>query len=143
MSYDTLIIGAHTEYIEFEIELNMDGTTDTPLGRFSATMHSGNKAISYDKYTACMDVDKLKGSPCIRTRRRGDRFYPIGAPGSKKLKDYFIDKKVPRQERNVPLICVGSRVLFIPGFCVSQDVRVDENTALMVKVRFDKGGGLV
>lgn len=73
----------------------------------------------------------------------GDRFYPIGAPGSKKLKDYFIDKKVPRQERNVPLICVGSRVLFIPGFCVSQDVRVDENTALMVKVRFDKGGGLV
>lgn len=143
MSYDTLIIGARTEYIEFEIELNMDGTTDTPLGRFSATMHSGNKAISYDKYTACMDVDKLKGSPCIRTRRRGDRFYPIGAPGSKKLKDYFIDKKVPRQERNVPLICVGSRVLFIPGFCVSQDVRVDENTALMVKVRFDKGGGLV
>ncbi len=143
MSYDTLIIGNHKELIEFEVELNMDGATDTPFGRFYATMHSGNGDICYDTYTACMDVDKLKGSPCIRTRRSGDSFYPIGAPGSKKLKDYFIDKKVPRQERNMPLICMGNRVLFIPGFCVSQDVKVDENTALMVKVKFDKGSGLL
>ncbi len=143
MSYDTLIIGNYTEHMEFEVELNMDGTTDTPHGVFSTTMHSGSENIIYDSYTACMDVDKLKGRPCIRTRRSGDRFYPIGAPGSKKLKDYFIDKKVPRQERNMPLICVGNRVLFIPGFCVSQEVKVDENTALMVKVKFDKGSGLL
>ncbi len=143
MSYDTLIIGNHRGHIEFEIELNMDGATDTPFGRFFATMHRTNEEICYDTYTACMDVDRLKGSPYIRTRRSGDRFYPIGAPGSKKLKDYFIDKKVPRQERNMPLICVGNRVLFIPGFCVSQDVKVDENTALMVRVKFDKSSGLL
>ena len=143
MSYDTLIIGNYTENIDFEVELKLDGTTDTPFGRFSATMHNGIEDISYDTHTACMDMDKLKGRLCIRTRRSGDRFHPIGAPGSKKLKDYFIDKKVPRQERNMPLICVGNSVLFIPGFCVSQDVKVDDNTALMIKVKFDKGGGLV
>lgn len=52
----------------------------------------------------------------IRTRRDGDRFYPYGSAGSKKLKDYFIDNKVPRAERDKKLlITAGSKVLWIIG----------------------------
>ena len=53
---------------------------------------------------------------CIRTRRDGDRFYPYGNVGSKKLKDYFIDNKVPRAERDGKLlVTAGSNVLWITG----------------------------
>ena len=53
---------------------------------------------------------------CIRTRRDGDRFYPYGSAGSKKLKDYFIDNKVPRAERDGKLlVTAGSNVLWIIG----------------------------
>lgn len=53
---------------------------------------------------------------CIRTRRDGDRFYPYGSAGSKKLKDYFIDNKVPRAERDKKLlVTAGSNVLWIIG----------------------------
>ena len=53
---------------------------------------------------------------CIRTRRDGDRFYPYGGAGSKKLKDYFIDNKVPRSERDKKLlVTAGSKVLWIIG----------------------------
>ena len=53
---------------------------------------------------------------CIRTRRDGDRFYPYGSAGSKKLKDYFIDNKVPRAERDGKLlVTAGSNVLWITG----------------------------
>lgn len=53
---------------------------------------------------------------CIRTRRDGDRFYPYGSAGSKKLKDYFIDNKVPRAERDKKLlVTAGSKVLWIVG----------------------------
>ena len=53
---------------------------------------------------------------CIRTRRDGDRFYPYGSTGSKKLKDYFIDNKVPRAERDGKLlVTAGSNVLWITG----------------------------
>lgn len=53
---------------------------------------------------------------CIRTRRDGDRFYPYGSAGSKKLKDYFIDNKVPRAERDKKLlVTAGSKVLWIIG----------------------------
>ncbi len=52
----------------------------------------------------------------IRTRRDGDRFYPYGSAGSKKLKDYFIDNKVPRAERDGKLlVTAGSNVLWITG----------------------------
>ena len=52
----------------------------------------------------------------IRTRRDGDRFYPYGSTGSKKLKDYFIDNKVPRAERDGKLlVTAGSNVLWIIG----------------------------
>ena len=52
----------------------------------------------------------------IRTRRDGDRFYPYGSAGSKKLKDYFIDNKVPLAERDGKLlVTAGSNVLWITG----------------------------
>lgn len=35
----------------------------------------------------------------VRTRENGDRIYPLGMDGSKKLKDFFIDEKVSRPER--------------------------------------------
>ncbi len=52
----------------------------------------------------------------IRSRRPGDRFAPYGGTGSKKLKEYFIDRKVPQAERAaLPLVCNGGRVLGIAG----------------------------
>lgn len=50
----------------------------------------------------------------IRTRRAGDRFYPYGGSGSKKLKDYFIDKKITRDERaRKLLVCSRQHILGI------------------------------
>ncbi|MCC8161559.1 MAG: tRNA lysidine(34) synthetase TilS [Oscillospiraceae bacterium] len=54
----------------------------------------------------------------IRNRRKGDKFYPSGMTGSKKVKEYFIDNKIPREKRgSVPIVeidkniaAVGNRV---------------------------------
>lgn len=47
----------------------------------------------------------------IRNRRIGDRFYPSGMNGSKKLKQYFIDKKIPQNQRNrIPIIEINGRI---------------------------------
>lgn len=52
----------------------------------------------------------------VRCRKNGDRFYPYGGSGGKKLKDYFIDRKIPRQQRDSKLlVCCGSRILGIFG----------------------------
>lgn len=52
----------------------------------------------------------------VRCRKNGDRFYPYGGSGGKKLKDYFIDRKIPCQQRDSKLlVCCGKRVLGIFG----------------------------
>ena len=68
------------------------------------------------KKQAVVPLELAGKAVCIRTRRDGDRFYPYGSAGSKKLKDYFIDNKVPRAERDGKLlVTAGSNVLWITG----------------------------
>ncbi|MDO5649570.1 MAG: tRNA lysidine(34) synthetase TilS [Gallicola sp.] len=52
----------------------------------------------------------------LRNRKTGDRFYPYNAPGEKKLKDFFIDQKIPRFKRNqIPLLVCNHKIIWIPG----------------------------
>ncbi|HVU37822.1 MAG TPA: tRNA lysidine(34) synthetase TilS [Opitutales bacterium] len=47
----------------------------------------------------------------------GDRYRPLGAPGSRKLQDLFTDKKIPQKERRLlPVVCSGDNLpLWAPG----------------------------
>jgi tRNA(Ile)-lysidine synthase len=62
----------------------------------------------------------------VRARRTGDRFKPLGAPGSKLLKDAFIDRKVPRGQRElVPVVVGRDGILWVPGLPVADAARVE------------------
>ena len=51
----------------------------------------------------------------IRTRRPGDRFRPDGGRGTKKLKEWLIDRKVPRERRDgLLVVAAGPRVVAVP-----------------------------
>ncbi|MGD2116149.1 MAG: tRNA lysidine(34) synthetase TilS, partial [Acidobacteriota bacterium] len=61
----------------------------------------------------------------VRTRRPGDRIHPLGAPGSRKLKDLLIDRRIPRSRRDrIPLLCLGDRIAWVPGVTVDEAFRV-------------------
>lgn len=73
----------------------------------------------------------------VRTRRKGDLFYPLGAPGRKKLKKYFIDQKIPLQERErIPLVLAGGEIVWVVGKQISHLCRITEKTkrALVLKI---------
>ena len=58
-------------------------------------------------YLSCGAQDKI----VIRSRCNGDKFYPDGMTGSKKVKDYFINEKIPKEKRNsVPIIEINGTV---------------------------------
>lgn len=137
-SYELIRFGKYPEKISFEIKLNVPGETKTPLGSFITELKPASQADFRDRYTACMDIKSLPQDACVRTRQNGDRFYPVGAPGSKKLKDFFIDKKLPREARNLPLICSGSDVLFVPGQCIAESVKVRPETETIAFIKFNK-----
>lgn len=74
-----------------------------------------------------VDLDKLDGA-VLRFRRDGDVFTPSGGM-RKKLKQFFIDCKIPKRLRDrIPLICRGNEVLVIVGYYVAKDVGITSKT---------------
>ncbi len=119
----------------FELPLAIPGDTRTPEGTFCAA-YSDTIAYTTDKFTACFDAGKLPAELIVRRRRAGDRFFPLGAPGSRKLKEYFIDRKVPREARERPLVASGSDVLFLPGFGIAETVKITPETTRVLRVEY-------
>jgi len=69
------------------------------------------------------DADRFTEPLVVRAWQAGDRFFPHGMKGkSKKLQDFFTDKKVPRQVRGkVPLLVAPEGILWVVG--MRQDER--------------------
>lgn len=75
------------------------------------------------------------GGVTVRNRRPGDRVVPLGAPGSRRLKDLLIDRRVPREERDrLPLLCVDGRIAWVPGVTIDQRFRLTQENAAAVWV---------
>lgn len=78
-------------------------------------------------------ADELR-QPVWRTRRPGD--YIMAAGGRKKLKDFMIDEKIPRAEReSLPLLADGAHVLWVYGYRISDGVKITQNTQRVLHVR--------
>lgn len=57
----------------------------------------------------------------LRHRRAGDEFEPVGLGGKKKLKDFFIDEKIPRSKRDQYwVLASGKRIFWILGLRKAQ-----------------------
>jgi len=72
----------------------------------------------------------------VRTRRLGDRMEVKGMLGTKKVKDIFINEKIPASGRNIWPIVVDStgRVLWIPGLKKSKfNKEKNENHDIIIK----------
>jgi tRNA(Ile)-lysidine synthase len=72
-------------------------------------------AVTRARDAAGADAIALPAGAVVRGRRAGDRIAPPGMAGHKKLQDYYVDRKVPRRERDAaPLIGCGGDVLWTP-----------------------------
>ena len=84
--------------------------------------------------TAYMDYDRLALPLTLRSFRPGDRIHPLGADGTKKLKEYFIDRKIPAPQRGeIPLLVDAVSIVWIGGERISERVRVTERTRHVLK----------
>lgn len=136
VSYDTLHLGRRPRFEPFETAFILPGVTQTPRGRLRAMLAEGCNTYTTSRSVGCLDADKLPPNLVVRSRANGDRFHPVGAPGDRKLKDVFIDRKLPRFERELPLLCAGKRALFVPGQGVDDSVRVTQETQRVLWIEY-------
>lgn len=94
-----------------------------------------NQQIPEKTYTKWFDYDKIKSSLEIRHRKPGDFLTITDTGGRKKIKDYFIDCKIPREEREkLTLLAEGSHILWVVGYRISQYYKVTSQTKTVLKV---------
>ncbi|MBQ3493989.1 MAG: tRNA lysidine(34) synthetase TilS [Clostridia bacterium] len=85
-----------------------------------------------------VDAKALPKDVAWRFRENGDVFEKFGG-GTKKLKSYLIDIKLPaRQRTNLPVLCSGNEVYVIAGVEISDKVKITENTGFMYRIEFIK-----
>lgn len=76
-----------------------------------------------------LDWDAVRPPLLIRSRRAGEKFFPLGAPGSKKLSDYLTDAKVPPDaRRNVALVCDQLGPIWVVGHRIDDRVKLTSQT---------------
>lgn len=88
------------------------------------------------KHTKWLDYDKID-EMVVRTRKKGDYIVIDADGGTKKLKKYFIDEKIPRRERDETLLVAdGNHILWVVGYRISEDVKVTPKTKKVVKLEY-------
>ena len=98
------------------------------------------KKIPEKTYTKWFDYDKIRSNILLRNRRPGDFFITDRRGGRKKIKDYFIDEKIPRSQRDsIWLLADGPHILWILGLRISEEYKVTQKTKRILEVCVDGG----
>lgn len=126
---------------EFPLSLEKENVLKEIGWKFSFKLKDANvRALKHsNSLQELIDRDKMEGPLIVRNRREGDRFRPLGMRGSKKLKDFFIDAKVPQWQRDeVPLLCDQNGVIWVVGMRLSEDYKVGSETREVLQIEASK-----
>jgi tRNA(Ile)-lysidine synthase len=93
------------------------------------------KSNTNDSFIQYFDSDKVGKNLLLRKREPGDRIKPLGCVGSKKVKDYLIDKKIPTDKRNGDIIMTCDKgIIWIVGHIISDNFKVTKKTKNIIKI---------
>ena len=113
-----------------------DGRLHLRIRDFSGNMQE----IPKKTYTKWFDYDKIKNSPCVRTRRQGDFLVVNREGGRKKLNRVFIDEKIPASLRDkLPVVATDSEILWIPGGRMNEQYKITSTTGRVLELHYQGG----
>jgi tRNA(Ile)-lysidine synthase len=131
--------------VEYSYTLPRDGELFIPEARMKIQSSRNSllaNARPENNLEALFDAAVLPEALTVRNFRAGDRFQPLGMRGHKKVKDLFIEKKVPRSVRHtLPLILAGGEILWIPRYGRSEVAKVGPETREVLRVKLVLGDG--
>ncbi len=93
------------------------------------------EGVFVERFGGTVDITSL----AVRTREPGDRFQPLGMSGTKKLKDFMIDEKVPNSLRDgVPLVVTSQGVAWVVGWRIAEWAKVDDGDRECLQITVER-----
>ena len=102
--------------------------------RIEFVKNPGLLAMKMTPRVAFLDHARIFPPLVLRNVKPGDRIKPLGMVETKKMKSYFIDRKIPRECRvRIPLLVDSRSVIWIAGELISDRVKVTEQTKKVLR----------
>ena len=89
-------------------------------------------------FAARLDATHVGTSAWLRARVPGERFQPLGMSHTKKIQDFMVDEKIPREWRDrVPLLVTSRGVAWVVGCRVAEWARPTQCGGRQLEVRIE------
>ncbi|MBR4124067.1 MAG: tRNA lysidine(34) synthetase TilS [Clostridia bacterium] len=136
LDYDELMLYVPKQKKEFVPKDFKTGKT--VFENFVVNIKKTNKFDLQAENTHIIDANKLPSDVKWRVRQTGDVFAKFGS-GEKKLKDYFIDKKIPNLQRDqIPLLASGNEIYCVLCYEISDKVKTTKDTKKVYVIDYKK-----
>ena len=112
-------------------QVTLSGGWKLSCERWSITSLALEQARSNDDpFQVWVDAMGIHDALELRVRQDGDRFEPLGMDGHEmKISDFFINVKLPQRARvRWPLLCMGEKVVWVPGYRPAHPFRLTDST---------------
>jgi len=95
-----------------------------------ASLAMDQALLNNDPFQVWLDSNGISDALELRVRQDGDRFEPLGMDGhAMKISDFFINAKLPQRARDRwPLLCMGEKVVWVPGYRPAHPFRITDST---------------
>jgi tRNA(Ile)-lysidine synthase len=132
----------------FSVPLSIPGEISWPeAGWLVSAEPAPSAAAGAERAAACTGSTVLvqlhdAGPLTVRSRRPGDWIRPVGLGGRKKLQDYFVDRKLPRDVRDfVPLVVDRfDRIIWVAGYTIDDQFEVTDPAQPVLLLGLKVGG---
>ena len=137
--YDRVVIRRQQEETgEWSLSVTIPGEIGCESGEvleFSVFEYDKSVEIPRKRYTKWFDYDKIINCLELRNRRTGDYLTIYADSKRKSVKEYFIEEKIPREERDGKILLAdGNHILWVVGMRISEQYKVTEQTKNILQV---------
>ncbi len=128
------------EKVSFHYNLEVPGSIVIEEAKVKITSKIlDDLSVGESQNTALLDFEETGKELVVRSRKEGDRFFPLGMKGAKKIQDFFVDQKVPASERDlVPIVEAQERIIWVAPFRIDERNKVTKKTKKVVKLTYEK-----
>ncbi len=130
-----LAVPGGTDFGEYRLDADIFATT-TPEIVLREAHQCATAAQVY------LDYDQIAFPVALRLRLPGDEFQPLGMQGKKRVKKFFIDRKVPRDQRHSIPLCVDQRgIIWVTGWSLADRIKITPHTRKILALRVSARAG--
>ncbi|HTF05184.1 MAG TPA: tRNA lysidine(34) synthetase TilS [Bacteroidia bacterium] len=113
--------------------------SDTQPADWSCSFIDDVDPKKYTGYEAVIGHISRTSVLSVRPWKEGDRIYPLGFNGSRKVSDVLTEMKIPLHEkRNFPVVVCSDEIVWIPGYRIAEKFRVTEKTKTAVHIKWNR-----